>query len=307
MTVDALLDFHAAPADEEIHAITKRLHEIFDKEGFDAGRQAAEAVLREYPTSGSLKLAAGSLYYHYLASALNRAEDAGQAAEEISRRCLALFEQGEAQSTDAKEQTVAKMLRINTLTMLGRYEEAEHLIDELPAKQAVDPDVLRLNLYLAQGELDKAEQLARRSLLSRVIDVSGALMSLSTVARRQHRFEEAAALINAYTAVDTLFGLDRSNGEMLRLMLALDQGDTAAALDALDRYIDARLAYTLDYRDNPFFAGVQTAVPSPREIAAAQRLTLRSLEEDESYAALRSEPRFQAALDRLRATIPADA
>lgn len=92
MTVDALLGFHAAPADEEIHAITKHLHEIFDKEGFDAGRQAAEAVLREYPTSGSLKLAAGSLYYHYLASALNRAEDAGQAAEEISRRCLALFE-----------------------------------------------------------------------------------------------------------------------------------------------------------------------------------------------------------------------
>ena len=186
MTVDALLDFHAAPADEEIHAITKRLHEIFDKEGFDAGRQAAEAVLREYPTSGSLKLAAGSLYYHYLASALNRAEDAGQAAEEISRRCLALFEQGEAQSTDAKEQTVAKMLRINTLTMLGRYEEAEHLIDELPAKQAVDPDVLRLNLYLAQGELDKAEQLARRSLLSRVIDVSGALMSLSTTPGRKY-------------------------------------------------------------------------------------------------------------------------
>lgn len=199
------------------------------------------------------------------------------------------------------------MLRINTLTMLGRYEEAEQLIEALPAKQVVDPDVLRLNLYLAQGELDKAEQLARRSLLSRVIDVSGALMSLSTVARRQHCFEEAAALINAYTAVDTLFGLDRSNGEMLRLMLALDQGDTAAALDALDRYIDARLAYTLDYRDNPFFAGVQTAVPSPREIAAAQRLTLRSLEEDESYAALRGEPRFQAALDRLRAAIPPDA
>ena len=104
--------------------------------------------------------------------------------------------------------------------------------------------------------------------------------------------------------MDTLFGLDRSNGEMLRLMLALDQGDTAAALDALDRFIDARLAYTLDYRDNPFFTGVQVSVPSPQEIAETQRLTLRSLEEDESYAALRSEPRFQAALDRLRAAIP---
>ena len=307
LTVDALLGFRAAPTDEELKKITAHLREIFDGQGFAAGRDALEEVLREYPTSGALKLVAGGLYYHYLASALLQADDTEQTAEEISARCLQLFEQGERECTDVREKLSAQMLSINTLTMLGRYEEAEQLIEALPAKQVVDPDVLRLNLYLAQGELDKAEQLARRSLLSRVIDVSGALMSLSTVARRQHRFEEAAALINAYTAVDTLFGLDRSNGEMLRLMLALDQGDTAAALDALDRYIDARLAYTLDYRDNPFFAGVQTAVPSPREIAAAQRLTLRSLEEDESYAALRSEPRFQAALDRLRAAIPPDA
>ena len=264
-------------------------------------------MLREYPTSGAFKLVAGGLYYHYLASALLQADDTGQTAEEISARCLQLFEQGERECTDVREKLSAQMLRINTLTMLGRYEEAEQLIEALPAKQVVDPDVLRLNLYLAQGELDQAEQLARRGLLSRVCDVSGALMSLSTVARRQHRFEEAAALIDAYASVDALFGLDRSNGEMLRLMLALDQGDTAAALDALDRYIDARLAYSLDYRDNPFFAGVQTTVPSPREIAATQRLTLRSLEEDESYAAIRDEPRFRAALGRLRAAIPPEA
>ena len=52
---------------------------------------------------------------------------------------------------------------------------------------------------------------------------------------------------------------------------------------------------------------MQTTVPSPREIAATQRLTLRSLEEDESYAAIRDEPRFRAALGRLRAAIPPEA
>ena len=140
----------------------------------------------------------------------------------------------------------------------------------MPPKQVIDDDILRLNLYLAQGELDKAKQLARRGLLTRVSEVSSALMSLSAVARRQRRFDEAARLIDAYAAVDALFGLDRSNGEMLRLMLALDQDDRAAALDALDRFIDARLSYTLDYRANPFFAGVQTSVPSPQEIAATQ-------------------------------------
>lgn len=307
MTVDALLDFRASPTDEEIKQITERLRGVFDAQGFAAGRQALEAALREYPSSGSLKLVAGSLYYHYLSAALAQAEDTEQASEEISARCLQLFEQGEGECTDMREKLCAQMLRINTLTLLGRYEEAGQLIDKLPPKQVIDDDILRLNLYLAQGELDKAEQLARRGLLTRVSEVSSALMSLSAVARRQRRFDEAARLIDAYAAVDALFGLDRSNGEMLRLMLALDQDDRAAALDALDRFIDARLSYTLDYRANPFFAGVQTSVPSPQEIAATQRLTLRMLEEDESYAALRSEPRFQTALGRLRAAIPPEA
>lgn len=304
LTIDTLLDFRAAPTDEELTKITAQLRKIFDGQGFAAGRDALEEALREYPTSGSLKLVAGGLYYYYLTFALTQAEDTEQTAEEISERCLQLFEQGERECTDVREKLSAQMLRINTLTILGRYAEAEQLIEALPAKQVVDPDVLRLNLFLAQGELEQAERLSRRKLLSSVSDVSSALMSLSTAARRQQRFAEAAHLIDAYTAVDALFGLDRSNGEMLRLMLALDQGDTAAALDALDRFIDARLAYTLDYRDNPFFTGVQVSVPSPQEIAETQRLTLRSLEEDESYAALRSEPRFQAALDRLRAAIP---
>ena len=109
--------------------ITARLRAIFDAQGFAAGREALEAALREYPSSGSLKLVAGGLYYHYLSAALAQAEDTEQTSEEISARCLQLFEQGEGECTDVREKLCAQMLRINTLTLLGRYEEAEQLID----------------------------------------------------------------------------------------------------------------------------------------------------------------------------------
>ena len=59
LTVDALLGFRAAPTDEELKKITAHLREIFDGQGFAAGRDALEEVLREYPTSGALKLVAG--------------------------------------------------------------------------------------------------------------------------------------------------------------------------------------------------------------------------------------------------------
>ena len=273
LSVDALLDFRRDPAREEQLAISSRLHQVFDDQGFDAGVRAVEAVLREYPHSGSIKLLAGALYYRYIAAALNRAEDTEQTASDITERCLALFEQGEQQSEETGEKQVSRSLRISmcyfSMEMTGT-------------------------------------QLARRALLTHVGEVSTALMSLTTIARRQKAFAAAHRLVDAYRAVDALFGLDRSNGLLLGIMLAQDEGDQAQALDLFEQYIDTRLAYTLDYRDNPFFAAVQTHVPTRNDIIETHRLTLRAIEEDERYAPLRDEPRFQAALDRLRAAIPAE-
>ncbi len=304
LTVDALLDFHPAPSNEELHQISERLRAVFDEQGFAAGQQESEAVLREYPSCGQLKIMVGGLYFHFLSSALSRADDPEQTSETLIERCLSLFEQGEAQSETEKEKLGARLLRINTLTMLGRYEQAEALIDSLPDQQPVDADTLRLNLRLAQNQLDEAEQLARKRLMIHVHESLGALMNLTTVARRQKDFAAAHRYWDAYRALDELFSLDRSNGLLIGIMLAQDEGDTTQALGLFEQYIDARLAYSLDYRENPFFAGVQTHVPTANELAATHRLTLRAIREDAAYDPIRSEPRFQAALERLRAAIP---
>lgn len=306
LTVDALLDFHPAPSDEELRAISERLRAVFDGQGFAAGQQEAEAALREYPSCGQLKIMVGGLYFHFLSSALLRADDPEQASEALIERCLALFEQGEAQSETEKEKLGARLLRINTLTMLGRYDEAETLIDSLPDQQPVDADTLRLNLRLAQNQLDEAEQLARKRLLVHVHESLGALMNLTTVARRQKDFAAAHRYWDTYRAVDKLFSLDRSNGLQFGILLAQDEGNTEQALDLFEQYIDARLTYTLDYRENPFFAGVQTHVPTANELAATHRLMLRAIREDAAYDPIRGEPRFQAALTRLEEAIPDD-
>lgn len=304
LTVDALLDFHPAPSNEELHQISERLRAVFDEQGFAAGQQESEAVLRECPSCGQLKIMVGGLYFHFLSSALSRADDPEQTSETLIERCLSLFEQGEAQSETEKEKLGARLLRINTLTMLGRYEQAEALIDNLPDQQPVDADTLRLNLRLAQNQLDEAELLARKRLMIHVHESLGALMNLTTVARRQKDFAAAHRYWDAYRALDELFSLDRSNGLLIGIMLAEDEGDTTQALGLFEQYIDARLAYSLDYRENPFFAGVQTHVPTANELAATHRLTLRAIREDAAYDPIRSEPRFQAALERLRAAIP---
>lgn len=303
LTTDELLAFQAAPAAEELRTLSDRLRCIFDEQGFDAGCAAADSLLREYPTCGSLKLTVGGLYYHYIASALNHAADATQTAEDISTRCLALFEQGEQQCAEAGEKLMAKSLRINMLTMLGRYEEAEALVDSLPQKLIVDPEQLRLGLHLAQGRLEEAAQLAHRALLTHLSETSTALMSLTTVSRRCGDFAAAHLYVQTYRALDALFGTDPSNGLLLEIMLAQDEHDNTRTLDLFEQYIEAQLSRTLNYCDNPYFSDVQTQVPSANELNEMRQLTLRAIEEDERYDPIRQEPRFQAALNRLKAAI----
>ncbi|WP_164510346.1 helix-turn-helix domain-containing protein [Agathobaculum sp. Marseille-P7918] len=307
LTVDALLDFHPAPSNEELHAISERLRAVFDEQGFAAGQQQAEAVLREYPSCGQLKTLIGGLYFHYLASALAHADDPEQESEALIAHCLALFEQGEAQSETENEKMGARLLRINTLTMLGRCEEAEALIDTLPARQPLDADVLRINLYLAQDKVPEAEQLTRKQLLTHVHEVLSALMYLTTAARRQKDFPSAHRCWDALCAINELFALDRSNDLLIGILLAQDEGSTEQALKLFEQYIDAQLAFTLDYRQNPFFAGTQTRVPTQNEIAEMRRLTLRSIETDGQFAPIRDESRFRAAVERFRAAIPPEA
>ena len=170
-----------------------------------------------------------------------------------------------------------------------------------------DEERLLKQLLNATDKLADAELLSRRALLTHVGEVSTALMNLATVARRQKDFAAAHRFVNAFCAVDVLFGLDRSNGLLLGIMLAQDEGDNEKALDLFERYIDAQLACTLDYRDNPFFAAVQTHAPTHNEVAETRRLTLRAIEEDERYAPIRDEARFRAALGRLRAVTPPEA
>lgn len=305
--MDALLDFHPAPSNEELRQISECLRAVFDEQGFAAGQQQAEAVLREYPSCGQLKVIVGGLYFHFLSSALSRAADPEQVSESLIARCLALFEQGESESEMENEKLGARLLRINTLTILGRYAEAEALIDSLPAKQPIDTDVLRINLHLAQERLDEAAQLSRKQLLTHVHEVLSALMMLTTAARRQKDFPSAHRYWDALCAIDKLFSLDRSNDLLIGILLAQDEGSTEQALDLFEQYIDAQLAYTLDYRQNPFFAGTQTRVPTQNEIAEMRRLMLRSIETDGQFTLIQDESRFRAAVERFRAAIPPEA
>ncbi len=302
LTLDGLLDFHAEPDEDERKEIVKRLETVFESKGYSAGFAACEEVLREYPSCGSLKLMAAGLYYRYLSMAVVEMPDAEGTLDEICRNAVRLLEQAEAETSDPDEKQASRILRASTLIMQKRFDEAEKLLDLVTPGSQHDPEMLYMSLYLSKGENDEAEKLCEKMLLSGVTKAFTALIVLSDVAQRKGHTELARNSLSAYKAVSELFGLDGSAGFQSEVRLAVQEGDRERALSAVEKLVSTRLESSSDYSENPFFSALQTRVPSKEELKAMDKVMLKAFDE-EPYTFLQGEPRFEAAVSRLRESL----
>ncbi len=302
LTLDELLDFHGQPSRDEVEEITEKLGRVFDTQGYSAGMSACEETLREYPSCGLLKMNIGGLYVRYISMALEGEPDADGAIGIMCQRLSSLLEQAEEEVHEPNELQAARLLRISSLIMVERYEEAEQLLDNLPKDPQLDSDAMYISLYMSKGELDKAERLSAKKLLRSVTNAGVVLTSLCGIASKQDATERAHIFADAYTALMDMFGMDSSSGIYLQLQLAMKENDTKRALELIQQYVDARLASTYDYSDSPFFSLLQTRVPSPANIKAMNQVLLRSLE-CESFRPLQGKPQFEDAVSRLRESL----
>ncbi len=302
LTLDGLFDFRAEPDKDERQEITKRLEAAFENEGYSAGAAACNEVLKEYPSCGSLKLAIAGLYYRYISIAAAEKTDDGKTLGEMCRSVITLLEQAEEETEDVAEKQAAKLLRTSALIMQERFDEAEELLDTMPEKPQTEPDMLYWSLYMSKGELDKAEKLCEKALLGAVSKALTTLNGLSGVAGRRGDAETARRLAGVYREVSEIFGLERSSGLQLELLLAAEENDKESVLKLIGQYVDARLECSYDYSKNPFFSAVQTRTPSSAEIKAANGVILKLFEKP-LFDTVRDKPEFVNVVGRLRKSL----
>ncbi|MDO4270451.1 MAG: hypothetical protein Q4C72_05940 [Eubacteriales bacterium] len=227
--------------------------------------------------------------------------------QDMLHRALKLFEQSEQEATVPEEVATARVMRVSALTMLEKYDEAEAILDSIPQYREIDPESFYPSLYLAKGDYDKADAYCRRQLRQHVFQTGMTLMSLTATARKKGDREMAHRMADAFQALYALFGINDSNALHMQLLVALDDGDIPRALGLFDEYAAALQHLTNDDSGNPFFLSSAPSRPlSQSELAAMNHLLLRNVENEEAYAPLRGEPRFEAALERLRAALPTE-
>lgn len=159
--LNTLLSFQDDLSEKEVVLFMNEVSETMDKNGFEAGYLLATEKLKEYPTcdllvSNLAMLLDGALMLHGSKNKTN----------EMYREKIDSLYYRAAQSEDATIREQSQACLISKLMEKQDYEQAQEILNTLPKKSPVDKEQAQANIYIAQGDLEKAAKLIEEKLLS---------------------------------------------------------------------------------------------------------------------------------------------
>ncbi|MDL2217767.1 helix-turn-helix transcriptional regulator, partial [Christensenellaceae bacterium OttesenSCG-928-M15] len=244
--VDGLLAFEERLSEERVAKLEKRIGATFEGEGYEAGYEAAEAYLKEYPNSSLLKFRVAGLYMRYLLLVKEEKQ-----AEVYIRRMLAL-QLEVVKSGDPKLSVPAMAVASNIHSMLGEYDEAEVLVNLLP-KADIRSEMYYPQLYTGRGEHEKAEKCYQQNLYRAASDMVMALVGLIGCARQLGAEERALALSETYKRFIELFEYPDVNAQLMRFSCYKALHREEEAYRALEEYVRRVERWNMDLADTVCF------------------------------------------------------
>lgn len=295
--VDTLLSFEETLPDEEMIKQINELMEITQAQGISVSEPKLQQLLHRYPSSTSLKYNAAMLLTMF--EVYYPGSSAEQKADWKKQR-QTLLEAVRADTSSPFRQHAVSSLA--TYAMLDdRLEEAEALLKELP-EHSVDSTITWTQLYLKRGERQKALETVQKRLFILIHQAENCLFQLMSE-KLEPDVEKALQILDIYLRMEALFGCNYGMSSGICAELYQRAGQTQKAVENIIELIDI---FTAPIRlPNPllFSAAItpkENAEPFSREMRA---MLLQGLENDESFAEYRSDPDFQAAVERLRSSI----
>lgn len=249
--LNTLLSFQDNLSEKEVALFLNKVSETIDKEGFKAGYTLATAKLKEYPTCDLL---INNLALLLDGSLMLNGED--NLIEKYQPEIEALYQRA-AQSKDPliREQAISCLISKS----MGKddYEQAQELLNTIPQKSPVDKKQIQANIFITQGELDKAAKLVEEKLLSTTNEILATLMTLLEIAIKENHLDNAEYISNVYKQTAQLFDLWEYNSNLALFQLYAATKDRDKCLETLIPMLKS-LTQKWDINKSPLYRHIQT-------------------------------------------------
>lgn len=295
--LDTLLQFEESLSEEQLTAKMNGIIETAMTEDAKTADRMLQELLHQYPSDVSLK--------YQGAVALNTFEvfaPLGTEAqkEKWKKQKKELLETVCADKTSPYWQQAVIQLA-SMLLVEDELGQAEHLLEELPEHTA-DATMVKTQMYLKQGETDKALEVIQRRLYVLVSNVMSCLVQMMQE-NMQPDAGKALEICGIYQKTEELFQVGGGMGNGLLVDIYRRAGQEKMAMDSLLRFVDV-FAGPVQMPNPLLFSSMIKKENEPAVYSKEMKeMILKAIETDESMAEYREKPEFQAAMEKLRAGI----
>ena len=286
--LNTLLSFQDDLSEKEVALFLNEVSEAAKKDGFEAGYSLAIGKIKEYPTCDLLIGNVAMLLNGLLLFQGNRIDSYEKYEEEIE----ALFQRVmQSDRIDIREQAQAYL--ISKLMEKQDYEQGQKVLDTISKKRVLDREQLQANLYIAQGELEKAAKLTEEKLLSATTEIHGALMTLMEIALKEKRMEDAEYIADIDKQAAQVFDLWEYNSYGAQFQLYVATKKRAKAVKILLPMLRS-LTKKWDINSSPLYRHIQTKEVDKSFGSQLQKALVQSIETDEEMKFLKDSEELQS-------------
>lgn len=284
--LNTLLSFQEELTDKEIFLFLEHLKHVNETEGFEAAYQATKEKQREYPNCYPLVLNTALTLDGLLLLSAEKPEkyDVCRASiEELYRRVL--------ESEDGNIRNQAQVQLFSRYMERKEYQKAEEILQSIPETTA-DKKWLQVTLYMEQGEFAKAQKLQEEQLLFAAGEVLARLMTLTELALKEERLEDAEYLAQCAQKTTETFDLWDYSAYITYFQVYAARRETEKCVEALRLALDS-LADLWDSGKSPLYRHIKTKELKDTVFYGMQSQLLRQVQEDEAFTFLRESPEFE--------------
>lgn len=296
--VDHLLAFEEELSQEKLGQYMTELIGIARQGNIPRAEEQLNALLHRYPSDIPLKFSAiAALSFFEMICNSDVSKDCGD--EDKARWTKQKKELAQAIHDDGNPAYYLSSVSVLVSLFLaeGELEKAEALLKENLTNTA-DFTALWVRLYLKKGEKDQALGILQRQAYKLVVDLRSCLASLmgEDLDLGRDRVLEICGILEQ---IDSLFSVGSNMGVGLFVEVYLRMGEQERALEYLEQMAE-RLAGQTPPPNPLIFSPAIAPEPEKREWSREMKLTiLQALEKDACFEPLRGHKRFEAIVKKV--------
>lgn len=278
--VDALLEYEKNLPKEKVQEYAGHIIKTKQEQGVYAADERLQELLLQYPGSIDLKFYAVALLTTFAVQDTGGTDADKQRWNRQKRKLLE--EIYESKNMDYLPSAISALATLELQD--NRFDEAEKLLDELPEPIA-DASVLRIQLHLKKGEIEKAEEILQKRLFTLLVQAN-AYLSLM-IERTQPDRHKVLELCGIYQKLDEIIYGGQGESDIVMAAVYGGMGEEQSAAHYLKAYLEKHMEQWPELNPILFAPSVRkTASTDAIALKERKEMMLRTIKADESMAKL---------------------